>query len=400
MLDNSTIASIGEDEFNSLFAESSEGNPKPDEILGGKQPEVKDTKEDKVEKVQPSSLQSVDIIDDLDALLDEDEKEADEEEEEKEEKKSKKSKKEEKSEDLEDNDQAQVSAVLKNTVNYLVEKGIWSDWDGRDTAEIDENMYAEIAAQQDQHRVSKMFSELVDQTGPYGKAIIEFVNQGGNPDEILDIFKKEKEIENFSVDSEDGQKALITKYYKDVIGWNEGKIARHLSTLIANEELLTEVDDVKALYDKHHEQELTRINKEQAEYAQAQKAREDGFKKTITTAIAKTSLPEKEKREIQSSVLEYKNKLPNGQLVSDFYIRFAEIQSNPEEYIDYVRFAMNKEAYLKSIKSEINNKIVDKTFDFVKGNTALKSTKGTYEDVKRDEKKIQEFDFGFTNKRK
>lgn len=392
MLDTTQIASIGEEDFNKLFEDAGQVEDKK-EVKPTKETKKEDKVEDKIEEEEQPQNQ----FDDVEGLLDDDAEEEEEKEEKKESgKESKKEKKEEPKE--EEADTEVVNGVLKNTVDYLVEKGIWSDWDGRKEAEIDEKSYAEIAAQQDQHRVSQMFSELIDETGDYGKAIINFVKTGGDPDKIIDIFKAEKEIENFATDSEEDKKALISKYYKDVLNWNNTKISRHISTLIANEELEGEATDVKDLYSKHYEEELKKVNQEAQVQAQQAKVREESFKRTITGAISKTNLPERDKQNIEKSILQYRNKLPNGQAVSDFYVRFAEIQANPEEYIDLVRFAMDKEGYLKSIKTDINNKVVDKTFDFVKGNTALKTKKGTFEDVKRDSGKVAEFSFGLKKK--
>jgi hypothetical protein len=44
-----------------------------------------------------------------------------------------------------------------------------------------------------------MFEELLDSTGVYGKAIIGHIKNGGNPDEIIDIFKEQKALQSLDL---------------------------------------------------------------------------------------------------------------------------------------------------------------------------------------------------------
>ena len=420
---DSSIASISEEQLESFFEEIPDGTPNADKLLGGKKPEeqsVKKVKDDEVVNLESATSFGADIekIEDVNALLgdddeDEDKKEtkkkadkkenvdddSDKDDESKEDKKSKKSAPKKENEDTETPEELEaVNDILKNTVNYLVEKGLWLDWEGREDLEIDQKTYAEIAAKQDEARVGKLFDELIDSTGPYGKAIIGFVKQGGDPDAVIDIFKEQKQIENFDTSSEEGSKALINKYYKEILNWKPERIERHISTLIANDELETEISDVKESYDKYHQKELQQIAQQQQEETLKQKERESKFKENITSAIQELKdLPEKDKKLIEKSILNYNNKLSDGTQVSDFYVRFAQVQSNPKEYIDLVRFVMDKENYIKSLKTEINNKVVDKTFNFVKGNTALTTKKSSYVRVQRQDK-MADFDFGIGKK--
>lgn len=393
------ISTVSEEEFNSLFEEISDNTPNADTLHGGKAPEKKadadDKKEDTIIPDNSPEIQNINNLEDL--FPDENE------EDKKDEKTDKPEDKEDKGDKIEEKDENKdgvVNDVLKSTVDYLVEKGLWSDFKGRDELQVDENTYAELVAQQDEYRLKKMFDELVDSTGPYGKAIIGFVKEGGNPDEIIDIFKEQKKIENFDTSTEDGKKEIISKYYKEVIGWKPEKITRHINSLIASDELETETTEIKELYDKFAKNELKRITAEQAEYEEEQKRREDSFKQNITQAISsRKDLSSKEKKIIEDSVLTYKNRLPDGNIVSDFYLKFAQIQADPQEYIELVEYVMNKEAYLKKRDNKADNKAADKIFNFVKGNAALNPTKGSSHSAPtKTNENISTFDFGFNKK--
>lgn len=386
---DSSIANLSEEDFNSWFEDTPKGTPSADDLVGGKdKPEIKQVKEDEVIQVK-SPLDGIEEINIEDfeekKIEDKDKKESE--------------KTDEKIEDKEEvTEEAQaINEVLKSTTDYLVKKGLWLDWKDRDTQEITPEVYAEIAAKQDEVRLNNMFNELIDTTGDYGKAIINFVKEGGNPDDIIDIFKEQKQVESIDTKSEEGKKILINKYYKEVHNWKPEKIERQIATLIGSEGLETEADEIKELYNEFHKKELQKVTAEQAEYQETLRKRESEFKDTITkTIVARQDLNEKEKKFIQKSVLDYNVKLPNGNQVNEFYVKFAEVQANPEEYVDLVRFIMDKKNYLEKLSSKTTNKAIDEAYSFIKGNTALSTKKGSQHDkIERKNTDVVEFNFGF-----
>jgi len=43
-------------------------------------------------------------------------------------------------------DDTNVNSILKNTVDFMIQKGLWKDFDGRDELEMDEETYAKLAS--------------------------------------------------------------------------------------------------------------------------------------------------------------------------------------------------------------------------------------------------------------
>lgn len=413
---DSSIASISEDQLNELFGDTPASTVNANTLIGAKTTPEKTKEEDKApNNNQNDDLGLIEKVEDIDSLLDDEEVEKGKDKEEEEDKKEKSPKKadtkaktkedkkveDDKNEDADTDDtdteeDVAVKEVLKSTVDFLIDKGLWLDFEGREDLEIDAKTYAELTAKQDEVRISQRFNELVDSTGAYGKAIINFVKNGGNPDEVIDLFKEQKQIESFDINTEDGKKSTISKYYKDILNWKPERIERHIAGLIAKEELETEATEVHELYEQHTQEQLEKINKEQEVYLQQQKQKEAIFEENISTTIkSRKDLTEREKKFLEQSILQRKHKLPTGQTVSDFYVKFAEMQADPQQYVDFVNFVMNKENYLNKIKKDITNQAVDKTFNFVKGNTAVSNKKGSsHDNVKRQEKAIADFDFG------
>ena len=400
---DSSISTISEEDLNNLFSATPTGTPTADTLVGGKaKPDAKDDDKNNT-PIKPilddNGIPQINM-DDFDEDKDNDDDLSDDEKKEKAAKEKEEADKKAKLDDeaakkkIEDDkkakkdatkvDKTEVSSILKGTVDYLIEKGIWQDFDGREDLtdeDYTEDTYAELAAKQDENRLNAKFGELLDSTGPYGKAIIDFVSQGGNPDQIIDLFKEQQRVEAIDTKSESGQKAIIERYYEDVMGWNKAKVQKYINTLVTNNGLEEEANDTKELFDNFYEDQLQEVNQKQEAYRQEQARRELEFSKNINTALtSRSDLNEKEKRVLKDSILKYDKKLPDGSLVNDFYLEFAKKQADPKEYIDLVMFVTDKENYLKKIQKQADSTGAQKAFKFIKGNTSLSNKRGTQHD--------------------
>lgn len=296
---------------------------------------------------------------------------------------------------------AEVKEVLTNTVDYLIKSGTWVDFEGREGLEITPEIYEEIAVEQDKVRLSSQFNELIDSTGLYGKAIISHIQQGGNPDEIIDIFKEQKELQAINTDSEDGKQTVIEKYYKEILGWKDEKVQKHIKRIIADDEVESEFADVNELYSKHYKEQLESVNRDAQEKARKVQESKEKFQSDIKAALEKeNTLTPAQRRLVEDSILNFKHDLGNGQRVNDFYLKFAEIQKNPADYIDLVRYVMDKENYKKALEQKVETREAKKAFTFIKGNGAV-SKSGTNPDNSRSSGKSQSgtnFSFALKNK--
>lgn len=298
----------------------------------------------------------------------------------------------------------EVVTVLKNTVDYLVENGIWEDFDGREDLELTQEVYAELAAKQDEFRLNKKFDELVNSTGNYGKAIISHIKNGGNPDEVIDIFKEQQQVQSIDTSTETGKQSLIEKYYKEVLGWKPEKVERTVKRLITDNEIDTEFNDVKELWDNHYQQKLDKLKEDSDAQKQAALDKKKTFVNNVKSAIDDDgTLTPKEKKLIEKSILDFKHTLDNGQKVSDFYVKFAEMQSNPKTYVQLVRFVMDPEKFVKTLEEKADSKAAVKTFNFIKNNSAVDKPKATPVEVNEKTPKDNEYkgtDFSFLLNRK
>lgn len=295
----------------------------------------------------------------------------------------------------------EVKSVLKSTVDYLIEQGLWQDFEGREELDVDEETYAKLVAQQDSLRVNSMFEELVDSTGPFGKAIIDYVKNGGSPDEIIDLFKEQKQVESIPLDSADGQKEMVKHYYSEVLGWKPEKIEKYISGLILSNELENESKEVKELFGSYYKKEADRLSKEQNDYVAKQKEAEVAFETNIKSTIKeRKDLSIAEKKTVEDYLLNYDQRLPNGNLVNKFYVNFAKMQANPQDYVDLVMFVMDKQKFMTKVATQEKSKAAAEAFKFIKGNGAVSTKKGSQHDAatRKQEKKVVALDWGLPTK--
>lgn len=365
---SSQLQTVSEDTLNALFAEEPVKIDSAEPVVNTDEPA-----EVKVDKDIPF----IDNIDDLDSKKDD---------------KTDDSKKDDTpaDDDKKDDEPVQASTdevkdVLKNTTNYLIEKGIWSDFEGREDMEIDEETYAELSAQQAKSQVEEMFGELLDSTGDYGKAIISHIKNGGNPDEIIDIFKEQKQIENVDISKPANAELLIEKYYKEEVGWNDVKIKRYIDSLKADEDgISTEAAEVQQKFEEIYSEQLRQITEQQEIAKREQEKETQKYLNTLSTTIDSfEEFTEEDKKIVRNSIFKTTKKI-NGTPVNEFFAKFYEIQKDPKKYVELVHYVMAPDRYKAKIESKEQKKVTAKQWNFVKGNAAVKNTnsQGTRDDAK------------------
>ena len=267
----------------------------------------------------------------------------------------------------------EVKGVFKNIVDYFIDNKLWVDFDGRDEIEYNNETFEKLVVAQNNFKVQEMFNELVDNTGEYGKAIISHIKSGGDLDTIIDLFKLEKETDSIDINNIDGQEKLIYQYYsEDEIGWSKEKIKKYIDNLKLDDELESESKDIKAKYDKLFSKRLESINQERLDEEQVQKEKIQQYKSTVVNTLKqREDLSDKERLSIADYMLNYDQKLNDGQTVNKFYVKLLGMQNDVNEFIYLVNFVMDKQSYLKKINTKAETKATKKTFEFIKSSNAL-----------------------------
>lgn len=413
---NAEVGTMSADQLDQLFEGAVEGTPGPTDLnIGSETINVNEGSVEKIDDVSGLFADEDKTPEEIEAekvkKAEDDTKKAEEEAAKAEEEKNKNKTPEQIAEDKAKADEAeakrieaeksttitpQVVEALTNTVDFLIKSGAWVEFEGREGLEITPEIYQEIAIEQDKIRLADQFNELVDSTGDYGKAIIAHIKQGGNPDDVIDIFKEQKALESIDVSTEAGKITKIEKYYKELLGWKDKKVEDYVKTIVANDKVDEELTEVNEFYDKHHKNQLAELDRQNKANETRAAEQKETFKTNIKTALEKQdTLTTKERKFIEGAILDFKHDIGGGKRVNDFYLKFAEVQKDPEQYIKLVRFIMDPEGYEKTIKQKAETVAAKKTFTFIKGNSAVKTATGTQRDNDTGGKSQQGTNFSF-----
>jgi len=283
--------------------------------------------------------------------------------------------------------------------NYMVDKKIWNEVTLPDDVEWNEETY--LLAQKLQ--VTSEVEAERERTGPYGKKIMEYEQNGGPVKELLKIFAEQETIQDFDISEADGQETFLRAYLENQ-GASEKSIDRTIEGLKNQgaEALKEEAEERKALWDAEYKEGIEAELKAQKERAEAAQRSVKEFQKKITESLtADTSVSLKERRELQNYLLNYSNQL-GGKPVTQFYADTLEIQKNPEQFIELAKFVkgLKDGSYKKKIESQAKKETQAATFMKIKNGNALKVTSGDKIDVQRNDNSGVDFASLFTKKKR
>lgn len=267
---------------------------------------------------------------------------------------------------------------------YFVDKKIWGEVELPEGTEWNEDTFKQV---QDLQVVSR-YDDLVNKTGPAGKMIIEYENNGGRPETMVDLFKEQRAVQTYDIAEAEGQEAFLREFYA-AQGSSEKSVDRVVKSLIDQgpEALKEEADEKKALWDEQYKAEIAAEANRQTVVQKQKEDAEKNFQKNITQAVTSaTDLTPKERKELRDYVLNY-NQNYGGSLVSQFYADMVVLQQDTGNYLELAKFikGLKNGDYKKKIADTTKKEVTAKTFLKIKGGAALKQGGGSGPDLGSDE---------------
>ena len=350
-----------------------------------------DEKKKKVKKVDTVSDDDDDVENDDDNTDDDEDTDADNtddanDDSEEDDEKKKKVKKAEPSDDDPESVDQDTKDFLKARVDLLIKKGEWADFEGSEDVEWDEDTFADMEIQQRAYQKQQMREDLLDSFGPYGREIAEYTAKGGDPDALIDIFKEQQKVESLSVDTEDQQKEIIKKYETEFLGKKPERVNKYIDSLIADKELKAAAEEAKEAMDAKLAEQVADLKKEQdEEIARVQDQQKQNivkFSTEVSNVISKSDdIPADEKKQLLSVLTKFDKKLKNGTPVNEFYFKMAEFRKDVKNYVQLARFVLSPEKFTKGLKTDGNNKAVDKAFKLVRQSNSSNKIKSVQPDA-------------------
>lgn len=195
-----------------------------------------------------------------------------------------------------------------------------------------------------------------------GTNIIQFLENGGDYSTFAELIKEQSVIQNFDIATDNGQKAVVKKYYTEVLEWNEAKVEKHIDRLFNDGDLEEEAIELKSKFDKYFAEEQETLIKQQQESQQKQERALVQRKNSFGQALQETGLVQKDIVGMVDYVFSDAYQLPNGTKIPKLDYDILMLQKNPKELADLVQFLTDKDGFLKKKAVEINNVKVDKKF--------------------------------------
>lgn len=267
---------------------------------------------------------------------------------------------------------------FKNKAKGLIDSGVWYDLeDGEfDKIEWSEDSYMNLAIQQAEWKAEDTYNEKKERLGPY-KILLEHVENGGNPEDLLAILQEAKRVENIDKSTDEGKLSVLKMYYVDELGWSESKFKKYSNAVIDDGTIDAELEEVQGYLDKSRAKRIEEERVKQEEYRKEQENRQLQFANAMKQTVSSMeNVSKKEQNEILNSLLVYNQKLPDGRIVNKFTIDFMQLQADPKKYIDLVRFVSNPSKFIEQVATKASSDTAKKDWKLIKGNGAVKKDYG------------------------
>lgn len=261
-------------------------------------------------------------------------------------------------------------------VKYLIQEGIFSDFEGSDTFEFNKDTFAELLKAQAITKVEDVWKEKLDTLGDVAKQLIEFEANNGDPRQLLSLFQEQRDIESYSLDTIEGQEEVVREYYERA-GKTKSWIDKYVNSKKeeGEEAFKEEAEENKKLILDSIKESVEETKQAQKELEERRSIAEKQFNDNIKRFIHTDKTSDREKREMEKFFFEYKHTLSNGKKANDMMIKFYEIQNDPKKYYKFVKFLKNFDKFEDETK--VANETKKQMFDFIKKSQGDLSKKTT-----------------------
>lgn len=254
----------------------------------------------------------------------------------------------------------------KAFADYFVETGIWKDFEGREDIEYNEETFQALWKAQADNTVREYLTEERSQFGDAANQLIDYLKTGGTVDDFVSNYTQQLDVASMDVSDETGQEKVIKEYYKS-LDWSDAKIKKHIERLkdSGESDFKEEAEDCKTKLVEAIEAEREEMLREQEAINQDRKLRVEAFNKAVRNEIYKDAdLADREKKELDKFIYEYKYQDNQGNKYSEFMVRMNEINQDPKKYQKFLKFVKNIDAF--ESKKVAEKQTAKSTFNFLK----------------------------------
>jgi hypothetical protein len=190
--------------------------------------------------------------------------------------------------------------------------------------------------------------------------ITDFIQKGGNPDEVLNILTKSKEITEIDISTESGAKELIREYYKNVVKLPDDIINKKIKKLEEADSLISEAEDFQPLYQEQINKELENKAKKLEEKQKADLIILQQKKTDFISKLKANQFTREVAGELMNTAFSEVS-LPNGEKKILLDAKIDRLKENPDYFLKLVSFINNPNLYDQQILANKGSEIVQRT---------------------------------------
>lgn len=257
-----------------------------------------------------------------------------------------------------------ISVDYKSVSDYLIESGVFSDFEGREEYDYSEDGFKELLKEQALAKAKEEYEKLTEDLSEDTVELIEFFKNGGNLSELAQIESEIQDWETADVADEDIAEQVIRANYSQK-GKSKDWITKHIARVKdeGSEAFQSEAEESKtelanaAKEDKKRQIEAVK----QAEEKRAFQINQ--FNQSIAKTVnSDESFTKDSERKKLIDFLSLNKKLKNGQVVNELQIKLYEVQNDPKKYIELGKFLQDIDGYKSKVEKKATTQAAKKTF--------------------------------------
>lgn len=232
----------------------------------------------------------------------------------------------------------------------LVSLGVWQDFqvEGEREDFLDKETFEALKETQKE----KILEEIYGNVDEDEKEFLKIKKEGGDFKQYAQAVLFKQAVNELDITTENGKKTAIFSYYKNMIGWSDEKIMKHIKRAEEDMELDSEAEmAMEKISEKAEAQKQAIADAHEAKQAAIKKA-EDEYKKDLEANFKKVKGFDSVK--IKNALKDFTERDEKG--FTNVDKKFLEYRNNPEEAEFLWNILMNREAYLKSA---VNKKVTE-----------------------------------------
>jgi len=281
---------------------------------------------------------------------------------------------------IEQNTNEEGEVDYENIISVLISSGEWEEFELEDQeGKITKETFDYIKKEQQKIKEEKLRKSAFSKDE---QEFLEFKKNGGDIKAYADSLNKIQLVDDkLDITTDEGKKIAIATYYKNVIGWNDERINKHISRLEKDLELDEEAEmadkEIKGMLKENHD----KLVKEAAERSEKIKKENEEYEKTLKETVKNKKYDTKQVNQIVKDVI-----VKDEKGLAEVDKKYIELRNNPELIADLWEYFFNKEKLVEKIKREATTENNKETFKKIVFGKKGKQTKaGDTEENKKGE---------------